>query len=298
MEYRLARTNEEKGYKILKVYEENGKLYAECRRECERCGGAGEIPYFGHIDSGVCFKCSGAKYFYNTFRAYTEAERAKLDEAYEKKQAKKDAEMRAKAGESKKAWLEKRGLAEDLFIVAGANTYGIKDKLKEAGARYYDGLGWFFTLENKDKMETLDIPDVYFLHHVKFSDIFEWNDYGTAAFYKTDALDSIKESIDNIIKAKNADATKSKHYGNIGERIRKVNATLESAKTINGEWGGSILYTFKIGDDVFTWFTQSILDDEIRVGDKIILSGTIKAHTEYAGVPQTQLSRCIVKPVE
>ena len=89
MEYRLARTNEETGYKIIKVYEENGKMYADCRRPCERCGGTGQLPYYGHIDQGVCFKCGGAKYFYKTFRAYTEEERAKLDETYQKKQDKK-----------------------------------------------------------------------------------------------------------------------------------------------------------------------------------------------------------------
>ena len=298
MAYRLARTNEEKGWKILKVYEENGKMYADCKKPCDRCGGKGIIEYFGHVDSGVCFKCGNNPYSYNTFRVYTEEERQKLDATYEKKLAKKDAEMRAKAEDNKKAWLEKRGLAEDLFIVAGANTYGIKDKLKEAGARYYDGLGWFFTLENKDQMNTLDIPDVYFLYAVKFDNMFYWNDYGTAAFYKDGALAEMKDGIDAIIRAKNADATKSKHYGEIGERIRKVEATLESAKTINGEWGGSILYTFKIGDNVFTWFTQSVICDEVQIGDKCILSGTVKAHTEYAGVPQTQLSRCIVKPVE
>lgn len=298
MTYRLARTNEEKGYKILKVYEENGKLYANCRKECERCCGKGEIPYFGHVDQGVCFKCNGARYFYNTFRAYTEEERQKLDAAYEKKLAKRDAEMRAKAEDNKKTWLEKYGLAEFLFIVAGANTYGVKDKLKEAGARYYNGLGWFFTLENKDKMETLNLPDVYFLYQVKFDDMFYWNDYGTAAYFKEGALTEMQNDIDAIVKAKNADATKSKHYGEIGERIRKVEATLEDVKNISGEWGSSMLYTFKIEDNVFTWFTQSIIDSKIQSGDKCILSGTVKAHTEYAGVPQTQLSRCIVKPVE
>ena len=41
MEYRIAKSYEDQGYKIIKVYEQNGKLYADCKRACDRCGGAG-----------------------------------------------------------------------------------------------------------------------------------------------------------------------------------------------------------------------------------------------------------------
>ena len=29
---------------------------------CNRCYGAGWIPKYSHIESGICFKCHGAKY--------------------------------------------------------------------------------------------------------------------------------------------------------------------------------------------------------------------------------------------
>ena len=53
-----------------------------------------------------------------------------------------------------------------------------------------------------------------------------------------------------------------------------------------------------MGDDIFTWFTTAYIDDEIKPGDKIILSGTVKDHKEYNGIQQTQLNRCIVKKGE
>ena len=38
-----------------------------------------------------------------------------------------------------------------------------------------------------------------------------------------------------------------------------------------------------------------MIDESIKPGDAIDLTGTVKNHTEYNGILQTQLSRCIVK---
>lgn len=294
MEYKLARTNEEMGYKIVNVFEENGKLYADCRRECERCCGMGQIPYFGHVDKGICFKCGGMKYFHKTFRAYTEEERAKMDEAYQKKQDKKKEDLEAASETNKAAWLAKYGMeGENLHIVTGANTYQIKDKLKDAGARFYQGLGWFFNDATKPADDFLTDP--YFFYDVTFEDMFDWNCYNKTAYFKEGALNEMENKIKAIKAEANAKLSNSQHYGEIGDRIKKHPAILKEVKSISNEWGGSLLYTFAIGDDIFTWFTQSVIDESIQPGDNIILSGTVKAHTEYNGILQTQLSRCIVK---
>ena len=294
MEYRLARTNEETGYKIIKVYEENGKMYADCRRPCERCGGTGQLPYYGHIDRGRCFKCGGAKYFYKTFRAYTEEERAKLDEAYQKKQEKKKAELENASEPNRTAWLTKYGMeGGNLYIVVGANTYQIKDKLKDAGARYYQGLGWFFNDSTKPADDFLTDP--YFFYHTTFDEMFTWNCYHKTAFFKDGAVTKMERKITEIKTEANKQTSNSQHYGVVGERIRKELAVYKEVRAINNDWGGSLLYTFAIGENIFTWFTQSVIDESIKPGDTIILSGTIKAHTEYNGILQTQLSRCIVK---
>jgi hypothetical protein len=296
MEYRLAKTNEEAGYKIIKTFEEDGKMFAECRRPCERCGGKGEIPYYGHIDRGVCFKCGGAKYFYKTFRAYTEVERLKLDEQNEKRKQKKDEALKAESEKNLKEWKEKYGFSDEIFIVAGCNTYAIKDMLKEAGARFYSGLNWFFT--EKNLPENLELPEGAFFYNTSFDTVFEWEYSSKRCYLKTGALDIIAEEIKEIVKNKNQATSRSQHYGEIGERIRKAKAIYKGVKCITTDWGSSMLYTFEIDGNIFTWFTQSLIPDGIQPEDEIELSGTIKAHTEFQGILQTQLSRCIVKEVK
>lgn len=297
MEYRLAKTYEEKGYKVIKVYNQNGKMMADCKIDCPRCGGKGEIPYYGHVDNGVCFYCRGAGKFYETVRAYTEDERAKLDAAAERKRIKKEEELKANSEKNKKEYMEKYGYGDgNIFIPAGFNTYEYKDILKNAGARYDASLGWFFNTNTKP--EDLPLPPTAFFYHCTFDGIYNWDYRNKKPYFKDNALIEIKNDIAETISKTNASTSKSQHYGTIGDRIRKVEATLESIKYIEGEWGGSILYTFKIGDNIFTWFTQSSIDNTIEIGDKIILSGTIKAHTEFRGILQTQLSRCIVKKGE
>lgn len=296
MEYKLARTNEETGYKIIDTFIENGKVYANCKKACERCNGKGQIPYFGHIDEGVCFKCGGQKFFYKTFRAYTPEERAKLDEAYEKRQQKKDEALKNDSENNKKEWMKKYGFEDTFYIVAGCNTYEIKDKLKDAGARFYTGLNWFFTESNKVAAQSI-IPEEAFLYAVQFDDVFDWVYSSKKAYLKTGVLDTIKENIKNTIKDKNIATSKSQHYGEIGQRLKKVRAIYKDAKYITTNWGGSILYTFEIDNNIFTWFTQSLIPENINPGDEIELSGTIKAHTEFQGILQTQLSRCIIKEV-
>lgn len=42
----------------------------------------------------------------------------------------------------------------------------------------------------------------------------------------------------------------------------------------------------------FLWKTGSYI--EAQEGDKVTLKGTIKAHSEYKGIKQTELTRCKV----
>ena len=105
----------------------------------------------------------------------------------------------------------------------------------------------------------------------------------------------MKQNILDHIKEMNKDTSTSQHFGEIGERIRKVQAIFINSKYIDSDWGGSFLYTFKIGENIATWFSQAVISDDIHPNDSIILSGTVKNHTEYNGVLQTQLNRCIVK---
>lgn len=190
-------------------------------------------------------------------------------------------------------WIDKYEVVDNvIYIAAGCNTYEIKDDLKELGARYFSGLTWFFTKNNLPDDETLAklSPDL-FIYCITVEEVFKEDGY-----YVPGILDQIQDFIHQKLVEKNkAKYGASEWVGEIGERLRNMKATYISAKYFEGKWGGSFCYTFKADDNIFTWFSQTVIDPAIEPNDDIILSGTVKNHTEYNGVLQTQLNRCIVK---
>ena len=294
MEWYLAPSNKANRWKIKNTYEENGKMYAHCVKECSRCGGKGKIPYYGHVDEGTCFKCGGFPYEYKDLRAYTKEEYDKMEARNAATREKKAEEARAMAETNRKNWLKDHGISEDelFFFPVGCNTYEIKDYLKEKGARYHNGFGWYFGLLTLP--EDLELPDGGFLYEAKFDSIFEWTPNSKYPYIKSGALDEFKAEVAQGIAARNKEKSVSQYIGEVGERIRKVEAIFKSSRVVNGEWGSSFLYTFEICGNVGTWFTQSGLKD-LEPGDRVEFSGTVKKHTEYMGVLQTQFSRCIIK---
>ena len=294
MDYRLARTYEESGYKIIpdSIRKENNKLYADAECKCYKCNGTGQLLCFGHIDNGICFACNGQGKFYKEHcRAYTTAEREKMDAAAAAKKERELEKQKAEAPAKRQAWLDKYNISNGIIlIVAGCNTYNIKDELKEKGAKFYSGLGWFFGTETAP--DEISDPNA-FLFHCDIEKLMYWNDIGRGPYFLDGALDRMKAYIKSTIAARNKETSNSQFVGEIGERLRNMKGTLVSAKYFESNWGGNFIYTFKVDNNIFTWFTQKVLDFEEN--DEIILTGTVKNHTEYNGVLQTQLSRCIIK---
>ena len=178
-----------------------------------------------------------------------------------------------------------------VYIVAGCNTYEIKDQLKEKGAKFYSGINWFFNQNTLPADLQTITPNIYTIA-IEVEKIF--NADGT---YVAGALDAIQAEIkQKTIEENKAKYGASEHVGEVGQRLRNMKGIFISARYFEGQWGGSFVYTFKVKDNIFTWFTQKVLDFEEN--DEIDLTGTVKNHTEYNGVLQTQLSRCIVKGCE
>lgn len=299
MSYRLARTYEEAGYKIIEstIEDRNGKKYATAKVNCYRCNGKGEIPYFGHIDQGVCFLCGGKGYFTKECRLYTDEERAKLDAQAERKRERELEKKRAEAEGKRKAWLDKYGISDgNIYIVAGCNTYEIKDMLKELGAKYYSGLNWFFGTQSAP-IDNEQFPATAFLYHATIDDLMYWTELGAGPYFKEGALDEMADDIKKIVSVRNKETSTSQWIGEVGDRLRKVKATYLSTKYFEGQWGGSFIYTFSIEGNIAVWFSTAIIDTEIKENDEIEFSGTVKDHKEYNGILQTYFSRCIVKKV-
>lgn len=285
---------------IVKVDEEARKAYI--KEICPRCGGLGFIvarvennqPIPIPVDGGVCYKCNGEKYVTKWVKAYTEdeytayvntQERAKARKA-EKEKARQQALLDA-SEQNKTAKLQELGYDSEnptVYVVAGGNTYAIKDELKNAGFRFTKALGWYCTHE-------APIPADYCLLTFAFDDLYTWFPLSQAIMLKDDAEAIVKAKIEE-----NTPASESEYIGEEKERLRDLDVVLTGIHSCEGYYGTTFIYTFEQGKNVLVWMTSSC--KEVEIGKHYSLTGTVKKHAEYRKVKQTTLSRCIIKEKE
>lgn len=85
----------------------------------------------------------------------------------------------------------------------------------------------------------------------------------------------------------------NEHFGKVGEKIKDVKARIVSVKPIDGYYGTTYLYVFKADSGhTFKWFSSRGVGGD--VGDYVAIAGTIKAHDEYQGKKQTNLTRAVL----
>ena len=81
----------------------------------------------------------------------------------------------------------------------------------------------------------------------------------------------------------------------VGEISDRITVKIQSVKCVTSwetDFGITRIYKL-IGADgnVYTWKTGKYLDDTT---DEMSITGTVKAHTEFRGIKQTELTRCRV----
>ena len=78
----------------------------------------------------------------------------------------------------------------------------------------------------------------------------------------------------------------------VGERIRNRAMTIELQRVIGStQWGDTILVKFRDADgNLFSWFASR--GTGFEQGEQVTVTGTVKAHREFRGVMETQLTRC------
>ena len=261
---------------------------ADVEEQCWKCGGSGYYYIFG-----PCFACNGTGKIRKRVKAYTPDEYEKYvatqeraKERKEEKKAEERATAEAQAEATKAVYLAENGYdveCPQVCLVFGENTFTAKDELKELGCKYRPELGWYHT-------HPVDIPVGCGMVGVPFDEIFDWNCYYKKAVLKENAKEIADAARTSAMPKSNSD-----YLGEIKERLRDLQAIFVNARTIDTKFGTSILYTFKVGDDVLAWFCSGKgIDPEIKEGDAIFLTGTVKKHEEYNGVKQTYLNRCVV----
>lgn len=289
MEWKVAPSYE--NYRIVSVDENAKKAVVE--GQCDRCGGSG-MYIIPRVFQGTCFACNGAGVIRKRVKAYTPDEYEKYlanqARAKERKAEQRAAEI-AKLEEDSEAnlriALEADGYdveCPQIFVVIGENTYAVKDELKELGCKYKPEFGWYCT-------HAVDTPVNYGMIGIPFDQVCKWNPITKRISVKEDA----KEIADAAKKAA-MPKSNSEYIGEIKQRLRDIKAVYTNCRTVEGFYGVSLCYTFKVGENILTWFCSGKgIDPEIEVGETVLLTGTVKDHKEYNGVKQTYLNRCIVK---
>ena len=273
---------------------EKGRLYVKVKGVCPRCGGSGHYSY-NQMDGTRCYGCNGSGISIQKVRAYTEKEYTRMQAANERARAKREAEKEAKArdlvenaAKYKHEVALKLGFGEDekAYLVYGDDTFAIKDKLKELGARFDPTLKWFFSKE-------VELPEGYKLCAMSFDELYNYNPQSKWAEFKEDAKAIVSQRIAEL----KGPSTSVYYPGTEKERIYNITAKVSSIHGFEGMYGYTSVYTFTSGDYVFVWMTSKC-DMNLAVGDTVDLTGTIKKFDEYMGVSQTYLTRCLVKKVE
>lgn len=84
----------------------------------------------------------------------------------------------------------------------------------------------------------------------------------------------------------------SEFVGNLGDRIT-FTAVPECIFSSESDYGWFYIYRLKSGSNEFIWKTSK----ELRTDIEIEFTGTIKAHEEYRGVKQTEITRARTKAI-
>ena len=268
----------------------DGKLCVEVKQKCDRCSNGvfvcrvengKPIPHPAY--GGVCLKCNGAGYLKKVVRVYTEKEREQMDKrnekAREKREADREAKMRAEFAHRKAIWLQTNGFSEDgkTYIVTG-DSYSIKDQLKEAGFRFNGTLRRWMRATNEGYEENTVLFSV--------DDLVQFSAWGEGHIN----LDA-KEFVDKTL-ATNEPVPAFEYDGEIKERITR-RVTLVRKGSFMGAYGITNIYTYEDEQHLhqYVWFTATDQPQEVD-GSFFTLVGTVKDHKEYKGIHQTYITRC------
>lgn len=127
-----------------------------------------------------------------------------------------------------------------------------------------------------------------YMHNLKVGCSLEYIGYGhmgvVASVFPTWRKDLERKAVAEKEKA-------SEYVGNVGDRITVSVLDYKAVTGWETEWGYTVIYKITDTDgNVYTWKTVAYIPDGCQS-----ITGTVKAHTEYNGTKQTELTRCKCK---
>lgn len=294
---RVAKSYEGYEYDETKAYEKNGKMYVSARCKCDRCTKGVYVtrvengqPVPHHAFGGVCLKCGGSGVITKEVRLYTDKEFEQMEKASikaaEKREAVREQKMKAEYANKRAKWLEENCFNENLttFVYFPADSFEVKDSLKDAGFRFSKILLWHIA----------NIPEGYEDKVVKINldqvaEIGAWGE----GFYRPDA----RTFVDDILKnCRPVEESTSEWLFEEKERFYDYAVVLKSVRGMETRFGYTQLVKFEDANgNILQWWTA--VEIKAEVGDQVLLTGTVKAHDEYKGVKSTTVTRCKIKAV-
>lgn len=294
MEYFVADSFKHYVYDITKAYKNSsGKMVVKAKNKCDRCNGTGiaishiengvPIPYIN--DNGICYACNGVGYITKEIRLYTEKEKAAADRA-KQRQAERKVEEKLAAAERKKAeWLTKNGFTSEGFtaVYIGANSFDVKNELKEQGWKYSPVFGW--RSADISAIETYGEDNVAI---ISADQVVSFNIYGEGCFLST-AANLIQQ-----LRDAHKPQSKSEWIGEVKEKLVDLPVVIQRITGFGSAFGWTNVITFTHAENILIWMTSSDISHYTQ-GEEYLLSATVKEHTTYKNEKQTKILRVKLK---
>ena len=295
---RVAKSYEGYEYDETKAYEKNGKMYVSARCKCDRCNGSGiaishvcngqPVPYVN--DGGICYSCNGAGYFRKEIRLYTDKEFEQMEKASikatKKREAAREQKMKAEYANKRAKWLKENCFNENLttFVYFPADSFEVKDNLKDAGFHFSKNLLWHIANIPKgyeDKVVEIALDQV--------AEIGAWGE----GFYRPGA----RTFVDDILKnCRPIEESTSEWLFEEKERFYDYAVVLKSVRGMETRFGWTQLVKFEDANgNILQWWTA--VEIKAEVGDQVLLTGTVKKFEEYKGNKITTVTRCKIKSI-
>lgn len=260
-------------------FKQDGKMYVNVIGPCRRCGGSGHYSY-NPKDGTTCFSCGGSGKEKLTVRWYSDAQRAAMDKAAEKRKGIKAEEHRVKFA------------ARNAFGFGGAGyitlIWGDNEVIKEwrdylpiHTVWYNELFGWFIP----SGREPAEIPAE--INYLRLGWECVCNPEDEENLEMRDK-EEVRKYIEKLIYPE----SKSEFQGAPNEWIEKEVAIKDNI-VLNSHYGETHMHIMEDADfNIYVWTTAS---KNLEKGQMYNIKMKVKEHKEYKGVKQTVVYYCKVK---
>ncbi len=277
-----------KSYEKMEIvgepFQQDGKMYVNVIGPCKRCGGSGHYSY-NPKDGTVCFGCGGSGKEKLSVRWYTDAQRAAMDRAAEKRaavKAEKDEERRIKFA-ARNAF----GFGEDgyIFLVYGDNERikSWREELPQLTVWYNETFGWY--IPSTREYDGLEFPEDIHFTKLDWETVRDKEDKENLQMMDHA---TVREIVEKIIY----EPSKSEFQGEVNTWLEKeVKITKNIA--LDSHYGESHMHIMEDAEgNVYVWTTAS---KNLEEGKTFVIKMKVKEHKEYRGTKQTVVYYCKIK---